>query len=284
MKQGFRLRYGTSRRLTEITAGGATGRGPSCLCADEIWGRALDLIARSEKIAVISGFYIPSARAPETDGPPGAVVLARALSLLGRDVEVWTDSLCHDCFRACGSSIGFSEGRVRNVSNDVRHSAGIDLFIYVERPGRASDGAYYNMRREDITRWSAPLDRFALEGSAPVLAIGDGGNEVGMGSLAGSLADLMPRYAPCLCVVGADVCIPVDVSNWGAYALVTAMSFMDGRWLGQSLEEDVRMLESLSSRGAVDGVTGMRGMSVDGLEICEHLRIRAELEGLLRAG
>ena len=279
-----RLRDAVPRRLTEIAAGGRTGRGPSCACRDDVWSGALELIRGRERIAVISGFYIPSASAPETDGPPGAFVLSRALSRLGHSVEVWTDSSCLDCFRACGRSLGWPESLVRDVSSDPERAPDVDLYIYIERLGRASDGAYYNMRKEDITRWTAALDCFAIDGRAPVLGIGDGGNEVGMGSIAVLLRELMPDYARCLCVVEADICIPVDVSNWGAFALTSALSSIEGVWLGQSGDEDRSMFDALFESGAVDGVTCRRSLSVDGLGMDEHLRVRTLLEELVSAG
>jgi hypothetical protein len=270
-------------KLTKIAAGGRTGRGPSCLCCDEVWSGALELIRGKEKIAIISGFYIPSASAPETDGPAGAIVLARALSRMGHQAEVWTDSYCLNCFAACGRSIGWPDGLVRDVSSDPGGAPAADLYIYIERPGRAADGAYYNMRKEDISRWTPALDCFATSGGAPVLGIGDGGNEVGMGRIAALLREVMPDYAECLCVVGSDICIPVDVSNWGAFALTSALSSMEGVWLGQSEAEDRMMFEALCEVGAVDGVTLERSLSVDGLGIDEHLRVRRLLEGLVSA-
>jgi hypothetical protein len=260
-------------RLTEITSSGITGRGPSSLCREELWVRALKLIQDSEKIAIISGFYVPSVLSPETDGPPGSLVLARALSRFGREVRVWTDGFCLDCFKKCAAVLGFPEERVVDVSVAGFRSGEADLLIYVERLGRAGDGGYYNMKGEDIREWTAPLDSYAIGGGASTIGIGDGGNEVGMGSLLPELIGLMPDYASSLCVVGADVCIPVDVSNWGAYALSSALSSLSGEWLGQSIEEERLMLRALDGCGAVDGITKKKESSVDGLPVERHVEV-----------
>src|SRR4051794_17635514 len=47
-------------------------------------------------VAIITGFFIPHAEPPcgETDGPLGAVFLARALTPLGIRVVVATDEFC----------------------------------------------------------------------------------------------------------------------------------------------------------------------------------------------
>jgi hypothetical protein len=180
------------------------------------------------------------------------------------------------CIKKCAAVIGLPDNIVSDASS--RESVGdADLLIYTERLGRASDGRYYNMRREDITEWTAPLDEFALSSGLPVIGIGDGGNEVGMGSLSKELAGIMPDYAGSLCVVPADVCIPVDVSNWGAYALTAALSSVEKRWLAQNEDEEIAMLRELCDDGAVDGVTLRRGMSVDGMAADVHVGVLSSL-------
>jgi D-glutamate cyclase len=48
------------------------------------------------RVAIVTGFYIPHGNPPggETDGPLGAVFLARALVPLGVDVTLITDTFC----------------------------------------------------------------------------------------------------------------------------------------------------------------------------------------------
>jgi D-glutamate cyclase len=64
--------------------------------------------AEQPAIAVVTGFYIPTAQPPggETDGPLGAVFLARALTPLGVRVALLTDGFCRAALdaglRACG--------------------------------------------------------------------------------------------------------------------------------------------------------------------------------------
>lgn len=265
-------------KLTALVASGVTERSPSKLCKPEVWQQALRLINGKKKISIISGFYVPGALAPETDGPLGSLVLARALRALGHEAEVWTDSLCLESMRCCARVLSFPECFVSDVSEEKSGEFEADLLIYLERLGQAQDGAYYNMRGEDISLWTAALDSFALSGLAPVIGIGDGGNEVGMGSFLAQLSEMMPTYSSCLCVVPSDVCIAVDVSNWGGYALSAALSCSCGRWLGQTGEEEHEMLKALCACGAVDGVSRECRLSVDGLGIEEHLRIRDELE------
>jgi hypothetical protein len=64
--------------------------------------------AAAPALAVVTGFYIPTGQppGPETDGPLGAVFLARALMPLGVRVALLTDGFCRQALaeglRACG--------------------------------------------------------------------------------------------------------------------------------------------------------------------------------------
>jgi hypothetical protein len=53
-------------------------------------------------LAIVTGFFIPTAQPPagETDGPLGAIFLARALMPLGIRVVLLTDSFCSDALHA----------------------------------------------------------------------------------------------------------------------------------------------------------------------------------------
>jgi hypothetical protein len=270
-----------ARKLTEIVAGGTSGRGPSALCTYDLWDNALDLIGGASGIAVVTGFYIPSVSAPETDGPSGSVTLARALSRFGIETEIWTDFRCIEALKVCAASMDYPGSSVRDVSENMESVTPPALLIYVERLGRASDGAYYDMKGNDISAFTCPLDDFALSGASRVIGIGDGGNEVGMGVYKAALSRLMPGYAKCLCSIGADVAIPVDVSNWGAYALAAALSVKAGEWLAQTENEEIKMTEVLRKVGAVDGVKKISSGSVDGFDISKQLQIRSALRDLL---
>jgi hypothetical protein len=266
------LRADIARKLTGITASGQSGRGVIGLCRDELWGQAVDLIHESGHIAVISGFFVPSVSSPETDGPAGSLVLARALARFRKNVRVWTDSFCLEAFKTCAEVLGFPQNLVEDASAVDFDPGKTDLFVYVERLGRALDGNYYNMRGNDISAWTAPLDSFAALGARSI-GIGDGGNEVGMGNFTPALSRSMPDYAKCLCVVKTNVCLPVDVSNWGAYALASALSSIRGEWLGQSLEEEASMSLSLSRAGVVDGITKKNETSVDGMPLEKQIEV-----------
>jgi len=230
---------------------------------------------------VVTGFFVPVCGAPETDGPGGAVMLGRAISRIGKETAVFTDGLCLEAVKACSASVGGPVVREADGAEEIL-AFRPDLLVYVERLGRAEDGLYYNMRGEDVSATTAPLDGAALSGNGlKVLAVGDGGNEAGMGLFRGKLAELLPGYAPCLSVVGADTALPVDVSDWGGYALASLMSLECGEWIGPEDRETGTMLDALVSAGAVDGVTRRSEPTVDGFPEGEHRHIIRELKELV---
>lgn len=258
--------------IGRLIASDRGGRGVSSLFRPSFLEDALSLAEGSSRVAVVSGFFVPSRSAPETDGPGGAVIFARALARSGRDAAIFTDSLCESALRACSNAAGGPEV-VRADSVDDILAFRPDLLVFIERLGRARDGRYYNMRGEDISAFTPPLDGAALACGAKVLAVGDGGNEAGMGVFLTALAELLPHYEGCLSVIGADVALPVDVSDWGGYALASMLSLRARRWLGPEEGEVRAMLEALVAAGAVDGVTLRREPTVDGFGAEEHARV-----------
>lgn len=272
---------GFGEALTSAVASGRSGRGVSGLCSPEYWSAAAEQFAGLNRVAIVSGFYVPAAEAAETDGPGGAVILARAFLDQGIEVNIWTDSLCVGVIKSCAAAVGFPLDLVTvPESDEILDSYLPSGVLFVERLGRAMDGKYYNIAKRDISSWTAPLDGLALLSSVrgiKTLGIGDGGNEIGMGCFYDKLSGLLPDYSNCLSVVKTDIALPVDVSNWGAYAFAAALSLRWGVWRGHEKNEEAAMLEALRNSGAVDGISLSKDMSVDGFPLSVHESVVANL-------
>ncbi|HOC82416.1 MAG TPA: DUF4392 domain-containing protein, partial [Synergistales bacterium] len=80
-----------SEEILALVASDRCGRSLSMLCSPRIFEEALALLETSSRPVIVTGFFVPSSGAPETDGPPGAAVLARALRRMERDPVVVTD-------------------------------------------------------------------------------------------------------------------------------------------------------------------------------------------------
>ena len=271
-----------AKELTALVARDEAGRGASKLSSPRELMRAASAFDPLRKLAVVSGFYVPAAGAPETDGPGGAAILARAFQREGRECEIWTDARCIEVIAECAKAAGCAENTARIAPASLKECAP-DGIIFVERLGRAADGRYYNFKKQDISEWTAPLDALADEAAGlgiHTIGIGDGGNEAGMGNFYAELCALLPGYAACLSVVRAEFALTADVSNWGAYALAEALSFVWGVRRGIEPGEETKMLEAAARAGAADGISGRCETSVDGFCAAALEKKIAELDAL----
>lgn len=234
---------------------------------------ALSLLG-GKKIMIASGFPILRARAGETDGPPGALALGRALKRLGKEVCYTTDVHQMHLFRA------ISAEPILNFKPDLLNRGGFSHLLAVERPGRARDGRYYNMKGEDITELVEPIDELfknAESYNVVTIGIGDGGNEVGMGTVFKGVREFIDHGGRIASTVLTDYVIVSGVSNWGAYGLVAALSVLTGKDLLPSGDEIRETMDSLVRAGAVDGVKGLPQPSVDGLPLERTIELVEEL-------
>ncbi len=212
---------------------------------------------------VLIGTGFPVLDTFETDGPAGAIALYRVLSDLGAEpVLVCNEPLAaalSEDYRVEPMPLGQPTGLKEVVRSRVERIAP-ELIISIELPGRAADGRYYNMRGEDISNNTFCFDDFLSMANCLSIAIGDGGNEIGMGNVIDRLAelDIVPSATRC------DELVIADVSNWAAHGLVAMLSYWSGTdYLGDW--DNRAVLEYLAARGSVDGVTRENTLSEDGL-------------------
>jgi hypothetical protein len=248
--------------------------------------RAATLILDHPGTALVAtGFFIPSAGATETDGPPGAIAVARALAVLGYRVAYVTDPFTSPLLRALDPARPVHEFPVADHEPSRDHARALlaevqpDVLVAIERCGLTADGVYLNMRGVDVSEYHAKLDYLFLEHPCSV-GIGDGGNEIGMGNLAA----VIPLVAPIVgqpCATKTTRLIVSSVSNWGAWGLVATLSKLKGRNLLVSVDEGRELLASAAALGAVDGVNGRRGGSVDGFPAEENDRVLGEMHAWL---
>ena len=243
------------------------------------------LADRDGVVLVTTGFYILASGTPETDGPPGAVAIGRALERLGRQVIYVTDRVSDAIMRALTSAEQVVSVPIVDDAASARHAREIldrhrpALLVSIERCGPTKDGRYLNMRGRDVSAHTARIDRL-FDGAIPSVGIGDGGNEIGMGNVASAVA-AAPSLVPDPCVTRVSTLVIASVSNWGGYGLVAALSSLVGRDLLPTVEEERRLVERTAALGAVDGTTGEADGKVDGFapevtaEILRDLRALA---------
>jgi len=227
---------------------------------------------------VIIGTGFPVLDTFETDGPVGAIALYEALESLGATPVIacgapLSDALAGD-FRTLpltARDLATAEAEAASQLQQLKPVA----VVSIERPGLGNDGRYYNMRGEDITARCTFFDPYIALADCPTIAIGDGGNEIGMGNIASTIATLDIRAAVTQC----DELLVADVSNWGAYGLIALL----GRWSERDLLADISplaILEYLSAKGSVDGVTRENALTEDGLDVSAGIALIGKLRAL----
>ena len=231
------------------------------------------------KGTVLIGTGFPVMDTFETDGPVGALILYRALEMLGATPVLvcgtpMANAFQHD-YRTCVISIGKKDIGLEEAQRALAHFKP-QAIISIERPGLAENGCYHNMRGEDISDRAACFDFFMDEASCPTIAIGDGGNEIGMGNVKDFLAqlDIIPSVTQC------DELIISDVSNWGVYGILAFLSL----WSEQDLLSETcpeKILKYISNLGSVDGVTRKNELTEDSLPVSEGIALISRIRALI---
>jgi hypothetical protein len=224
---------------------------------------------------ILIGTGFPVVKTFETDGPVGAIAMYEAFEKLGATPTIV-------CGRPLSRALAerYRVHEIRVGDHDRREHDAVEALahfhpqavISIERPGQAADGGYYNMRGESISENTACFDTFMKLSECPTIAIGDGGNEIGMGKVTAALQDLniVPSATTC------DELIIADVSNWGAYGIISFLSVWNKRdLLAEIVPLDI--LRYISELGSVDGVTRVNQLTEDGLESSEGESILLEL-------
>lgn len=216
-------------------------------------------------VFLTTGFFVNGF--PETDGPAGTMVVARALQLLGFFPVIVAEPFA----RAYFADLDIAVLSVQKTYDEQRYRDLIESFnpvglISIERCGRNADGDYLNMRGRSVGDLTSSVDDLFLmaQGQIPTIGIGDGGNEIGMGALLDAIEATL-EIDPC--VVPVDKLVLASVSNWGAYGLAGCLEELTGKQLLPAWEQVKEFIDYTVSLGSVDGVSGENVSTVDGYDI-----------------
>lgn len=227
---------------------------------------------------VLIGTGFPVGNSFETDGPVGAIALYNALETLGANPVLACAQPLYECLNHHYRVLELQARDLKAGQQEATEQLQTlqpTAIIAIERPGLSANGRYYNMRGEDITARCGFFDPYLTQATCPTIAIGDGGNEIGMGNISAAIATLDIKAS----VTGCSELLVSDVSNWGAYGLIAFWS----RWTDKDLLAEIdplAILKYLSHHGSVDGVTRKNTLTEDGLDASEGLAVIRELRTL----
>lgn len=255
---------------------------------------AATTLKHADRVILLTGFPVRMADGScigETDGPSGTANLAYALTQVGAEVLVVTDQAsCHLMeeallYRAPGTKLMLLPGDdSRSAILECICSFKPTHFISLERPGKAKDGHYHNMRGEIIDDMVADTSLFLSESKkagAVTISIGDGGNEMGMGTYRSVVESHVPCGSSICTEEGADITLTSGVSNWWGWGLAALLSLQSARNLLPTEKQERELLHRVVLAGGVDGCTKEHTETVDHLSLRTHLSVLRSVSQLL---
>jgi hypothetical protein len=207
-----------------------------------------------------------SPKIAETDGPPGAALLGRALHrglgaipffliednlvgamhkvvqsagfrVLGPEETLAAASSPATIHAACVLGFPTIPDRARSLAIALIDRFQPSAAIVIEKGGMNEKGVIHTSRGHDTTEHMAKADLLVQEAKARgilTIGIGDGGNEVGMGLIREEIRDHLPFGKKCNCPCGSgiapvtetDLLVVATVSNWGAYGISACLAIL----------------------------------------------------------
>ena len=204
----------------------------------------------------------------ETDGPPGAALLARAIKKSYNAVPfVFIEKNLVDAMSMVVNAAGLRVLSPEQAIQACTHHAPInastvlpfpidkdeaikkakDLIkkykpkavISIEKGGMNEKEVIHTSRGANTTKHMSKIDyliRQSKEEGITTIGIGDGGNEIGMGVIHDDIKKYLPYGSKCKCSCGAgiapitktDFLITAAISNWGAYGLAASLALLKG--------------------------------------------------------
>lgn len=250
----------------------------------------INKIQEKDKFLILTGWPIlPAGPFGEMDGPPGAVVLSKAINQSCKAIPVFVheeaiNKVIIDACRLAGMSVleieealkagnacsiinyplDTNEEKNANIHSKILDSINPSYVIAIERPGMNEKGQYHTRWGANVSEGVAKIDYLFKEAKRrgiPTLAIGDCGNELGMGKIKETLFDLFPEGKKCKCpcsgsiagIIESDITFISTVCNWGAYAITAGLAVLkeDPTILHDGVTEK-RILLKCAENGAID--------------------------------
>jgi len=205
----------------------------------------------------------------ETDGPPGAASLARAINraynavpfifieenlvqamtmvmnAAGLKVLPPTQAIKTPTYHApinSASILSFPIEKDRAIkrAGELIGQYQPKAVITIEKGGMNEKEVIHTSRGVETTKYISKIDYLvqeAIKNKITTIGIGDGGNEIGMGCIQEEIRKHLPFGDRCKCPCKAgiapstktDFLITAAVSNWGAYGLEAGLALLKGK-------------------------------------------------------
>ena len=246
-------------------------------------------VKEGDIVYIMTGFVLRPYKKAEMDGIVSSALLCRALVIaFGAKPVIVCPKANFEAVRQLAPCVGLHLREDMAELREIPVSMGVICFtndeslapkqaeeiierdrptavISVECPGANNKGVYHNATGLDVTELEARQDvLFEKLQAMGVLniAIGDLGNEIGMGAIRETLETYIPYAGPnaCRCGCGgiavrtkADNIITATVSDWGCYAMIAALAYLkENPDIMHTPELEKQTMETACHSGMID--------------------------------
>jgi len=270
--------------------------------------KLVDTLKEGDLVYIMTGFVLLPFKKAEMDGIVSSMLLARSLvkafnvkpviicpednmvavknlaSVVGLHLYDNIDELKEYPISMAAIAFTKDKKQAAKQADEIIAKGLPSAVISIECPGANSVGTYHNAVGLDVSSLEAKQDiLFTKLQDKGVLniAIGDLGNEMGMGTIKEHLEEYIPYAAKGKCNCGcnggiavatkADNIITATVSDWGCYGLIAAIAYLkkDLEILHtKEMEEEVMVVASRS--GMID-MYGWLVPAIDGFGLSMNL-------------
>ena len=261
----------------------------------------VDAVKPGDLVYILTGFVLLPHKVPEMDGMVSSMLLARALVLaFGAKPIIVCPEDSVQAVKNCAAIVGLhiyediadvlelpmSMGVQRFTKDVSRAEDEADALlaqgmpaavISIEAPGANDVGVYHNAGGLDVSALEAKSvvlwEKLSALG-VPSVAIGDLGNEIGMGKIADHIRSFVPFTAHGECSCGckggilaastADSIITATCSDWGCYGLMAALAYLKKDMEILHHEEMESEVMRVAARNGFIDMTGSLLPGIDG--------------------
>lgn len=257
-------------------------------------------VKESDLVYIITGFVLLPHKVPEMDGTVSAMLLARALVMaFGAKPVIVCPADSVQAIEKCAAVVGLHIYEDLDTVQALPLSMGVVAFtkdlaaapaqaaelaarrpaavVSVEACGANARGVCHNAVGMDVTALQARSDvlwdTLRADG-VPNIAIGDLGNEIGMGTIAEHIKKYVPftDKGECQCGCGggilsvtkADNVITATCSDWGCYGLMAALAYLKKDMEILHHEEMESEVMRVAARNGFIDMTGSLLPGIDG--------------------
>ena len=253
-----------------------------------------------DAVLVLTGAgYAPTMPKGESDGPPGAASLARALYKGLGAVPVYVNEACHAEPVIASSHAAGLMVKSLEEARDWRLGAAMEIaptdqaavpawvaallartqpkaVISTERLGPGIDGFLHYATAlplqgpdkaclADVVDISAVVTEARRQGILTI-GIGDHGNEIGFGAIREAVVQAMPKGDILCTTVATDILLPAMMSNWGCYGIEAALAWLLKRpELLHTPAQEERIIRACLAAGGLEAMYCTTDFVVDNL-------------------